>query len=152
MGCKRLSYQEKNQETGKLAFQLRLYDSRINRWLTPDPYGQYASPYLGMGNDPVYRIDPDGGFSPPTDYIDEQGNLLLRTNDGSNDIITVSNEMLGAFLENVSWTGNNLLDSEGWNYYWKSTFLGGADNLNRLDQFTTQWSRQNAIILYNIHL
>ena len=23
--------------------------------------GQYASPYLGMGNNPISRIDPDGG-------------------------------------------------------------------------------------------
>ncbi|WP_375334362.1 RHS repeat domain-containing protein [Flagellimonas sp. C4] len=53
--------QEKDPETGKEAFQLRLWDSRIGRWLTTDPYGQYFSPYLGMGNDPINRIDPDGG-------------------------------------------------------------------------------------------
>ncbi len=53
--------QEKDPETGKEAFQLRLYDSRINRWLTTDPAGQYASPYLAMGNNWVSRIDPDGG-------------------------------------------------------------------------------------------
>jgi hypothetical protein len=45
------------------AFQLRLWDGRIGRWLSPDPYGQYASPYLGMGNNPTVTIDPDGGFS-----------------------------------------------------------------------------------------
>ncbi|MEP5339994.1 MAG: HNH/ENDO VII family nuclease [Algibacter sp.] len=53
--------QEKDAETGKEAFQLRLWDSRIGRWLTPDPAGQYHSPYLGMGNNPVNRVDPDGG-------------------------------------------------------------------------------------------
>lgn len=53
--------QEKDPETGKEAFELRLWDSRIGRWLTTDPYGQYFSPYLGMGNDPINRIDPDGG-------------------------------------------------------------------------------------------
>ncbi len=26
------------------------------------PAGQYASPYLGMGNNPISRIDPDGGM------------------------------------------------------------------------------------------
>ncbi len=54
--------QEKDTETGKEAFELRLWDSRIGRWLTTDPAGQYASPYLGMGNNPISRIDPDGGM------------------------------------------------------------------------------------------
>ncbi|APD07043.1 hypothetical protein UJ101_01527 [Flavobacteriaceae bacterium UJ101] len=53
--------QEKDDETGMEAFELRLWDSRIGRWLTPDPVGQYPSPYLGMGNNPISRIDPDGG-------------------------------------------------------------------------------------------
>jgi hypothetical protein len=47
------------------AFQLRLWDGRIGRWLNPDPYGQYASPYLGMGNNPIGMIDPDGGYTNP---------------------------------------------------------------------------------------
>ena len=54
--------QEKDPETGKEAFELRLWDARIGRWLTTDPYGQYHSPYLGMGNDPINGIDPDGGY------------------------------------------------------------------------------------------
>lgn len=54
--------QEKDPETGMEAFELRLWDSRIGRWLTTDPYGQYSSPYLGMGNDPINGIDPDGGW------------------------------------------------------------------------------------------
>ena len=53
--------QEKDPETGKEAFQLRLYDSRINRWLSPDPKGQYHSPYMAMGNNYVNGVDPDGG-------------------------------------------------------------------------------------------
>ena len=27
-----------------------------------DPYGQFYDKYLGMGNNPVNGIDPDGGF------------------------------------------------------------------------------------------
>jgi len=54
--------QEKDAETGMEAFELRLWDARIGRWLTTDPYGQYNSPYLGMGNDPINGIDADGGF------------------------------------------------------------------------------------------
>lgn len=50
--------QELDGETGMEAFQLRLWDGRIGRWLSPDPYGQYSSPYLGMGNNPIGMIDP----------------------------------------------------------------------------------------------
>ena len=63
--------QEKDPETGKEAFELRLWDSRIGRWLTTDPYGQHYSPYLGMGNNPINRIDPDGG-----QCRDIKGNLI----------------------------------------------------------------------------
>ncbi len=55
-------FAETDPETGMPAFELRLWDARIGRWLTPDPYGQYYSTYLGMGNDPINGIDPDGGF------------------------------------------------------------------------------------------
>ena len=51
---------KKDPETGKEAFELRLWDGRIGRWLTTYPYGQYVSPYLGMGNNPVNFIDVKG--------------------------------------------------------------------------------------------
>ena len=54
--------QEKDPETGKEAFELRLWDGRIGRWLTTDPAGQYFSPYMGMGNNPMNGVDPDGAF------------------------------------------------------------------------------------------
>lgn len=55
--------QELDPETGMEAFKLRLWDGRIGRWLSPDPYGQFYSPYLGMGNNPIGMIDLDGGIS-----------------------------------------------------------------------------------------
>ncbi len=64
--------QEKDPETGKEAFELRLWDSRIGRWLTTDPYGQYNSPYMGMGNNPINGIDPDGGCF----TTDKDGNTI----------------------------------------------------------------------------
>ena len=51
----------KDEETGYNQFELRLWDGRLGRWLTTDPAGQYASPYFGMGNNPINRFDPDGG-------------------------------------------------------------------------------------------
>jgi RHS repeat-associated protein len=53
--------QEREIETKWLSFDLRMYDADIARWLSPDPMGQYHSPYLAMGNDPVNMVDPTGG-------------------------------------------------------------------------------------------
>ena len=57
--------QKKDTETGKEAFQLRLWDGRIGRWLTTDPYRQHASPYMAMSNNPAFHVDPDGGCDTP---------------------------------------------------------------------------------------
>jgi hypothetical protein len=34
----------------------------VSRWLTVDPKGQFTSPYIGMGNNPISAVDPDGGW------------------------------------------------------------------------------------------
>ncbi|UGU18131.1 DUF2380 domain-containing protein [Sinomicrobium kalidii] len=88
-------FAETDAETGKPAFELRLYDPRINRWLSPDLYGQYYSPYLSMGNNWANEIDPDGGFSDCPDcpdpvtggytegqsYLSSDGNSYLHLGD-----------------------------------------------------------------------
>ncbi|MEM9326578.1 MAG: fibronectin type III domain-containing protein [Bacteroidota bacterium] len=58
-------FAEADPETGWNHFQLRQYDPVIGRWMVPDPYKQYNSPYLGMGNNPVNAVDPDGGCVGP---------------------------------------------------------------------------------------
>jgi RHS repeat-associated protein len=55
-------YAEADEETGWNSFELRNYDSKIGKWLSPDPAGQFASPYNGMGNNPVNGVDPDGAW------------------------------------------------------------------------------------------
>ncbi|UPL50202.1 RHS repeat-associated core domain-containing protein [Hymenobacter sublimis] len=52
-----------DKETGYNSFDLRMYDARTGRWMSKDPYGQYDSPYLGMGNNPANSYDPNGGYS-----------------------------------------------------------------------------------------
>ncbi|MCX2679369.1 DUF6443 domain-containing protein [Galbibacter sp. EGI 63066] len=42
-------------------FELRHYDAAIGRFITTDPYEQFHSPYMAMGNNPVVSFDPDGG-------------------------------------------------------------------------------------------
>ncbi|WP_439698633.1 RHS repeat domain-containing protein [Mucilaginibacter sp. AW1-7] len=56
------AYAEQDPVTGLNNFDLRMYDGKIGRWLSTDPAGQYASPYEGMGNNPVIGIDPTGGY------------------------------------------------------------------------------------------
>jgi RHS repeat-associated protein len=58
-------FSEKDDETGWNHFELREFDPVIGRWLQKDPAGQYNSPYVGMGNNPVNSIDPNGGFEVP---------------------------------------------------------------------------------------
>src|SRR5699024_6801559 len=47
-------------------------------WLTVDPYGQYFSPYMGMDNNPVSSIDPDGGCTDCSECPDACGQLNME--------------------------------------------------------------------------
>ena len=62
----RFGYQGQFSEYDSLTktnqFQLRLYDPRFGRWLSPDPKKQYFSSYIGIGNNPVGGVDPAGGL------------------------------------------------------------------------------------------
>ncbi|MCA6435100.1 MAG: hypothetical protein IM592_01370 [Bacteroidetes bacterium] len=56
--------QEKTTDAGNpwYQFELRMYNQDIARWFAPDPYAQFVSPYVAMGNNPVSGVDPDGGW------------------------------------------------------------------------------------------
>lgn len=107
--------QELDSETGMEAFQLRLWDGRIGRWLSTDPYGQYASPYLGMGNNPISGIDPDGGWfdDPPAKGIpywsDSTGDYYWNSvvNDYDHYDPIVSNDILTTGVTDYSTFNNN---------------------------------------------
>ncbi len=49
-----------NRQTRLYNFHSRHYDAEISRWHAMDPQNQFASPYVGMGNNPVMMVDPDG--------------------------------------------------------------------------------------------
>ncbi|MFY7669751.1 RHS repeat domain-containing protein [Tenacibaculum sp. MEBiC06402] len=96
--------QEKDTETGMEAFELRLWDSRIGRWLTTDPYGQYNSPYLGMGNNPINGVDSDGGLflwkpklnnDGSTSYIAESGDTAQSFADQYGVTLKQAQELIG---------------------------------------------------------
>jgi RHS repeat-associated protein len=66
-------FAEKDGETGWNAFELRMYDARVARWLSTDPEGQFFSPYAAMGNNPVTGTDPDGGWVPDLSFMYTKG-------------------------------------------------------------------------------
>lgn len=56
-------FSEQDETSGWNRFALRgNYDSRLGRWYSTDPYNQFASPFVGMGNDFVNGVDFDGGL------------------------------------------------------------------------------------------
>ncbi|MCZ8355629.1 MAG: hypothetical protein O9340_12895, partial [Cyclobacteriaceae bacterium] len=56
-------YSERDSLTQYNEFELRFYDARIGRFTTVDPYGQFYSGYMAMGNNPQMGVDPDGGWN-----------------------------------------------------------------------------------------
>jgi RHS repeat-associated protein len=54
-------FNERDEETSWHHYELREYDDIIGRWTSIDPKRAGFSPYIGMGNNPVNKVDPDGG-------------------------------------------------------------------------------------------
>ncbi|WP_413513496.1 RHS repeat domain-containing protein [Myroides odoratus] len=130
----------------------RNYDAALGRWMNVDPLAEQAvswTPYRYGFNNPMLFTDPTGMLE--TEYKDENGQTLLNTKDGSDDIVTVSNAKRKDFKHyNASYQSGNksLYDSQEWNDNMKADLLGFSttNEMNAtLGGFTTQWSRQNAI-------
>ncbi|GGA82750.1 DUF6443 domain-containing protein [Puia dinghuensis] len=62
-------YSEEEENTLWNEFDLRMYDPQIGRWTGADPYDEFASPYVGMGNDPVNTVDENGGDVDPSGFL-----------------------------------------------------------------------------------
>jgi RHS repeat-associated protein len=149
----RFNAKELDSESGLFYYGARYYHPMVSKWLGVDPMASersWLTPYNFVQNNPITRIDPDGRLD--TKYIDEEGNLLLETNDGSQDIITVPNDKIEDFKyfgESYKNDGMKpLYDSKGWNDNMKAEMLG-FETTNQMESvlggFTRQWSRQKAI-------
>ncbi|QLC66317.1 hypothetical protein LPB248_08480 [Flavobacterium sp. LPB0248] len=88
--------QELDQAIGMETFQLRLWDGRLGRWLNPDPQGEFASPYLGMGNNPIYFVDKAGDTIRPYSQKDFARVQSLKQRLASKDLAYFN------MLENLS--------------------------------------------------
>ncbi|HLX91558.1 MAG TPA: RHS repeat-associated core domain-containing protein, partial [Puia sp.] len=56
-------FSEEEDYTSWNEFDLRMYNPQIGRWNQQDPFDQFATPYVAMGNDPINYADPGGGIS-----------------------------------------------------------------------------------------
>jgi RHS repeat-associated protein len=93
-------YAEKDEETGYNNFELRMYDSRIGRWLSTDPYRQYASPYMGMGNDPINRSDSDGGID-DYNYNSQTKQTTVTKTDDKFDRLLIDGSFIGIMVKGI---------------------------------------------------
>ena len=75
---------------------------------------------------PLLLVDKDGKWD--THYIDQYNNVILQTDDGSDDVVRVPAERMSEFLSvlKASRWDPARLNSRGWNDYWKGEF-GLAD-------------------------
>ena len=70
-----------------LDFGARIYDPRLGRWMSLDPYSYkypYESNYVFVGNNPIKFIDPDGNFKLSADdkvTYKHLNNLLQKFDD-----------------------------------------------------------------------
>jgi RHS repeat-associated protein len=88
----------------EMDFGDRIYDSRIGRWLSIDPFFKkyaYLSPYVACANNPISLVDI-GGDS--TAYYTLSGVLLAKSNDSRPDaIVIIDDETVKGFLILWSW-------------------------------------------------
>ncbi len=91
------SAKERDSETGLSYFGSRYYSSDLSIWLSVDPMsGKYPSlsPYVYCADNPVKLVDPNGEETLETDYRNYKGELLYRTNDGLNETILISDDII----------------------------------------------------------
>ena len=91
------SAKERDSETGLSYFGARYYSSDLSTWLSVDPMSDKypsLSPYVYCADNPVKLVDPNGEETLETDYRNYKGELLYRTNDGLNETILISDDII----------------------------------------------------------
>lgn len=72
-------FAEMDEESNENFFDLRNYNPLLGRFNSADPYGQYHSPYLAMGNSHPNMVDRNGGLADW--HPDGNGNLIADAGD-----------------------------------------------------------------------
>jgi RHS repeat-associated protein len=147
-GYYRYGYQgqfaEKDEETGWNAFELRMYEPVIGRWMSTDPAGQFASPYVGMGNNPINGVDTDGGWA--DQGVTSNGDVVFDNENNNGNVYLVNDDFLGKIgdlqtlianstqiVDNFNWIGSNdqMID------FVKSQFKFAGLDVGSFDAFQT---------------
>jgi RHS repeat-associated protein len=96
------SFSEENYDLVWNEFFLRNYDPQLGRWLSLDPYDEYSSGYIGMGNDPVNNVDEDGGSTSPPGVLARAFSFAKQVS-GQVSVV-LSNQVFVGYLEDgVGW-------------------------------------------------
>jgi RHS repeat-associated protein len=101
-------FAEEDDDLKLNVFALRNYDPSLGRWTGFDPYEQYYSPYIGMGNNPVMRVDPDGGFD-KIHKNSETGETTVYEQEG-NDQFFIDGKLVSEYGENGAWRSMYSMD------------------------------------------
>jgi len=108
------SFAEMDDDIGWNDFALRNYDAQIGRWIQQDPFQEFNSPYISMGDDPINTIDPSGGLI-------ESGLFKGATELGKAAAFTIFGACLGTAVDLMS-------GGDGWKGFLYGAAAGlGAD-------------------------
>ncbi|MEZ5045776.1 MAG: RHS repeat-associated core domain-containing protein [Chitinophagaceae bacterium] len=108
-------------------FDARQYDPLIGRFTSIDPAGQYASGYVGMGNNPVSLVDPTGMYTLNTGNYKRCGDIISHANEPlavAVDGIQVMGPAASMYLELIRQGGG------GSGGYGSGTFSGGITSVS----------------------
>ena len=100
---------ELDEQTGYYYYGARYYDPGASIFLSVDPLAEDFpgwNPYHYVHNNPINLIDPTGMSAKDpgveTHFVNEKGETIANTNDGSTDVVVIRNENVGAFTKDLS--------------------------------------------------
>ncbi|WP_340067362.1 RHS repeat-associated core domain-containing protein [Ascidiimonas aurantiaca] len=115
-----------------LEFELRHYDPALGRFIATDPYEQFHSPYVAMGNNPVVAFDPTGGKC-----FDANGKEVACPDDEMYDEYRDSDENHITMLDEVEVSSSQPNNQEGLFIFTNHRFPAIAE-LSGIDHFLAE--------------
>jgi RHS repeat-associated protein len=135
-------FSEHDDETNWEHFELREYDPVIGRWTSRDRKRQYYSGYVGMGNNAVNSVDPDGG----NDWVQNaEGEIYWDSRATSQATTKAGETYLG---KDLTFTFNSFIDGKSWDGPFGN--WAAADKLISTVQLISHTDSQNNLLSVDI--